>query len=85
MVVGSRDELEIDTWQALPALSITTVGANAVISWPSWATNFSLETSGTPQTTVSWISVTNNVVAIGDRVFLTNDPGTGAGFYRLRN
>ncbi len=86
MLAGSLDgsgQGEIDTWQALPALSLMLMGSNLVVSWPSRAGDFTPEASSTIAGGGSWTPQTG-AVPVGDRFFLTNAIRSTGEFFRLR-
>ena len=65
-----------------PLLSITRIGTNAIVSWPSPSTGYVLQTNNslTPGTWVNYEGI------VGDNGFLktqTNSPLTGKLFFRL--
>ncbi len=69
---------------SLPSLEIKIAGSQIVLSWPLWATNFTLEISGALGANASWIAQTNAVSAGFDQFVLTNQTGAASAFYRLR-
>ncbi len=54
-------------------------------SWPTWGSNFVLESSASPSGTNDWQAVTNAPVIVGDMFTVTNMMSGSAGFYRLRH
>jgi hypothetical protein len=54
----------------------------AVISWPSSATNAVLETT-TDLVAGNWAAVTNTVTIVGNSFVVTNSPGIDHAFFRL--
>ena len=68
---------------APPTLAISMSGSLTVLSWPTNAVGYGLQT--TPSLTLpTWQAVTNAPVIVGDRYVLTNAWPTPAGFFRLR-
>ncbi|MBI3415315.1 MAG: hypothetical protein HY043_08350 [Verrucomicrobia bacterium] len=65
------------------ALQITLLSNQAVVSWPSSATGFVLETTETLSSGGSWLPLTNGVVKVGNYSVLTNSVNATATFYRL--
>ena len=66
-----------------PTLQILSAGGLIVISWPSTATNYTLETSGTVNAVAPWTPLTSGISVSGTHCVLTNSPGAGTAFYRL--
>ncbi len=64
-----------------PKLSITPSGNSFVLSWPVAATGFSLEQASTFS---NWSPFPSTNFVVGDRYMVTNSPGTGPLFFRLR-
>jgi hypothetical protein len=69
---------------APPGLWPTTLGGQLVLRWPSWATNYVLETSGALGAGASWTAATNAVGLLGGSFFATNAITGASAFYRLR-
>jgi hypothetical protein len=67
-----------------PGLWPTTLGGQLVLRWPSWATNYVLETSGALGAGASWTAATNAVGLLGGSFFATNAMTGASAFYRLR-
>jgi hypothetical protein len=68
----------------IPSLQIASVANNQVIlSWPTWAYSFVLETSSTVSSGAVWTSLTNGVVTLANNFALTNNVGGSNAFYRL--
>ena len=57
---------------------------NVVVSWPSSATNYSLQTS-TNLPSGSWSDVLSGITTVGAKFVLTNSENSKAGFFRLRS
>jgi streptogramin lyase len=66
------------------ALDIAQLANQIVISWPLAASNFVLETASTLSADAAWTSLTNGIIASGERFTLTNATSQPSGFYRLR-
>ncbi len=64
------------------ALQITKVNNQAVISWPSSATNAVLETT-TDLVAGNWAAVTDTVNIVGNSFVVTNSPNIDHAFFRL--
>jgi hypothetical protein len=75
---------ELDGTLLTPTLQATPIGQQLVLSWPSYATNYLLETSTSFGPGSVWTPVTNSVTAQGDIAVLTNTPSAPAAFFRLR-
>jgi hypothetical protein len=70
----------------LPSLGITRAGTNVVVSWPGWATNFTLQSSTNLSASNSWQAVTNVPGASpGGGLAVTNSASGQGSFYRLRS
>ena len=66
-------------------LSIKLVNpSNVVVSWPSTATNYTLQTS-TNLSSGSWSNVTSGVTTVSTNYVLTNNVNSKAGFFRLQS
>ncbi|SPE54653.1 exported hypothetical protein [Verrucomicrobia bacterium] len=65
------------------SLQMTPVGNQVVLSWPSSASNFVLETSSLLSSDATWRAVTNGAVTVGDNFVLTNSADAPAAFFRL--
>jgi hypothetical protein len=80
LLVGGFWSLYALQTSGAPLLTITYSGNQAVVSWPSSFTGWTLQTNGNPGTT-SWVdyggAIVNNTV--------TNSPPTGNLFFRLIN
>lgn len=68
-----------------PSLQIASAANNQVVlSWPTWAYSFLLETSGAVTPGAVWTPLTNGVVTAGSDFVLTNNVSGANAFYRLR-
>jgi len=65
-----------------PRLEIARAGTNIVLSWPTNATGFSLQSTTNFSVTSLW-SVVSNTVVVGENYFVTNTIGGDRRFYRL--
>jgi YVTN family beta-propeller protein len=72
----------LDADGPLPSLQIAQAGGSAVINWPLSAAGFSLETATSLSST--WSNVDDPVVIANNFNFVTNPPGSGARYFRLR-
>jgi hypothetical protein len=66
-----------------PVLSIQSLAADVVLSWPTQASNFQLERALAIGNT-NWIAVTNSPVILADKFVVTNSVAASNNFYRLR-
>lgn len=73
----------LDGDEPLPRLQIAQAGGSAVINWPLGATGFNLETA-TSLASASWSNVNDPVEIVNNFNFVTNPPGSGARYFRLR-
>jgi hypothetical protein len=67
-----------------PALRMAMAARQLVLSWPTAATFFTLETSTSPDPTAAWSPVTNAPVTNGLSFLLPVQPGPTPAFYRLQ-
>ncbi len=67
-----------------PQLTIIRSGPNVILTWPTNATGFALQTSPNLDSPNSWIAATYSSVIVGDQYFLTNNISGSAQFYRLK-
>jgi hypothetical protein len=66
-----------------PSLSVQVAGGSVVLTWPSTAGGYALESMPT-LTGASWQAITNAPVLSADRYVMTNAVSGGSMFYRLR-
>jgi autotransporter-associated beta strand protein len=67
-----------------PRLNIQQLGNAAVLSWPSYYTNLTLQSSTNLGSASNWVNASGSAVVIGNQYWQTNSPISGAQFYRLR-
>lgn len=67
-----------------PPLHLATAGQQAVLSWPTYAFGFQLETTTNCADAASWSAVGGNPTVVGTANFLTNLIVDVLRFYRLR-
>ena len=67
----------------LPSLAIASAGNQIVLSWPTNAASFSLQ-SVTNLTSGSWSNVTSGIATNGSNYVYTNTPSGTVGFFRLK-
>jgi hypothetical protein len=66
-----------------PALSISQSGQNISLSWPAWATNYVLQSSGSLTPPASWNNATATAT-VSNGVSITTVPMSAqASYYRL--
>lgn len=70
------------TTDSRPSLSISPLGSQVLVSWPGWATNFTLQCS-TDLTTTNWITLTNTPALTGGQFQLPIAAMGAQAFYRL--
>ena len=69
----------------IPSLQIAPAANNQVVlSWPTWAYTFALETSSTVSPGAVWTPLTNGVVTLGGNFVQTNAVGGPNAYYRLQ-
>jgi hypothetical protein len=66
-----------------PTLNIQQVGNAAVLSWPSYYTNLTLQSSTNLGSSTKWVNASGSAVLIGNQYRQTNSPISGNEFYRL--
>ena len=87
------DELRVGTsWasvtppappEVIPTLSILPAGSQLLLSWPTNAPGFTLQTTPTLGSAESWADVPTTPALVGDQYVVTNTSPGGGGFYRL--
>jgi hypothetical protein len=70
--------------QTFPPLHLATADQQAVLSWPTYAFGFQLETTTNCSDAGSWSAVGGSPTVVGTANFLTNLIGDVPRFYRLR-
>ena len=81
-LLNDYTQKQINQYFLEPKLTISSAGANVVVSWPASASCFILE-STTSLSPASWTAVQTPAALVGTRYNLTVTP-TGTKFYRLR-
>src|SRR5262249_54473655 len=71
-----------ETASILPWLTITSAGANVIVSWPSWANAYGLQTSST-LTTPIWAPVSTQPALVGDHYQVLLPATKSNQFFRL--
>jgi hypothetical protein len=66
-----------------PSLQAQISGRNVIISWPGWATNYSLETANNFPAS-NWIPITNAPAIINSQNTVTNSITQPSQYYRLK-
>ena len=67
-----------------PTLNVRLVAAQPILTWPTNASGFTLETTTNLNLSSSWIGVTNTPAIIGAEWVLTNTTSVNAQFFRLK-
>jgi hypothetical protein len=67
-----------------PTLNILQSGSNAVLSWPWFYGDFTLQSSTNVALSSAWLEAGGTPVVVGNQYHQTNSPITGIEFYRLR-
>ena len=76
--------LSISTEAQVPSLTISSAGANVVLSWPSSAVGFTLQGASSLEGESPWTSLTNPApVVIGNQNVVTNAVSAPSMFFRL--
>ena len=74
----------LDYAPRLPSLKVKTTGDELILSWPTNATGFTLQSTLRLNPPVTWIEVTNAPALFGTQWTVTNTISAGDRFYRLR-
>ena len=69
---------------AAPALQARVSGKNFILSWPTSAADYVLETSTNLTTINSWTTVTDTLAIVNLQCLVTNQISGAARFYRLK-
>lgn len=64
-------------------LSVRLAGQKVLLSWPLVATNHYLQCATNLVSPIQWMSVTNQPVAVGNQLVVTNDSSLDTAFFRL--
>jgi len=67
-----------------PSLKIASVAPNVVVTWPSNATGFNLESATNLTPVITWSAVTNSVIVDGTNNSVTLSPNKANQFFRLK-
>ena len=67
-----------------PQLTISAVGANVLLTWPTNAAGFTLQTSSNLSPVANWVDSTNTPSIIADHYLVTDLVANRARFYRLK-
>jgi hypothetical protein len=69
--------------RVVPVLSITLQGTNLVLSWPSWAADYQLQSSPNLNAPVEWSPVTGVINPVDDELQVMLPVEGAASYYRL--
>ena len=67
-----------------PALRIVLAAGQVILSWPTTASNYVLETTSALGEEASWAAKTNGITITGNDYLVTNDVSSAPAFFRLR-
>jgi hypothetical protein len=67
-----------------PGLSVATIGTQIILSWPTGAVTYVLETTGSLTPPAVWKTAAQTPVVNGARTSVTLPDGSGNAYYRLR-
>jgi cyclophilin family peptidyl-prolyl cis-trans isomerase len=73
----------VSTASVPPTLSIIPAGAQNVVTWPAWATDYQLQ-SNTNLSSASWLTVSNFSSLVGYQSVVSNNTTGGDLFFRLK-
>ncbi len=74
----------LDYAPRLPSLKVKTMGHELILSWPTNAVGFNLQSTLRLNPPVTWIEVTNAPALLGAQWTVTNTASGSGQFYRLR-
>jgi hypothetical protein len=84
--IGGSDGSDIGAFElATPTLEIQRPGTSAIVSWPAYYGDFTLQSATNLSTATTWIAVAGAPAVVGDRFNVTNAPVSGTRFFRLKN
>jgi uncharacterized repeat protein (TIGR03803 family) len=69
----------------VPSLWIALANHQAVVYWPAWATNYTLQISTNLSSSGGWINVTSGIGIVGTNFVFTNTSTSQAAFFRLQS
>jgi uncharacterized repeat protein (TIGR03803 family) len=67
-----------------PSLSLLRIGDQLVLSWPTNAGGFTLQSAPDPSSSINWVDSSETPAAVADQYFVTNNVSGLAQFYRLK-
>ena len=67
-----------------PKLNLQQLGNSAVLSWPYYYTNLTLQSSTNLGSSNNWVNASGSAAIVGNQYRQTNSPIAGTKFYRLR-
>jgi hypothetical protein len=67
-----------------PKLNLQQLGNAAVLSWPYYYTNLTLQSSTNLGSSNNWVNASGSAAIVGNQYRQTNSPIAGTKFYRLR-
>jgi hypothetical protein len=68
-----------------PSLTIAQSGNHLVLSWPTNADGFTLQSAPSLDAAANWVDSTDQPAIVGDQYFMTNNISGAAQFYRLKH
>jgi hypothetical protein len=82
---GGGDGSDIGAFErGRPTLTIQQFATAAILSWPSYFGDFTLQSVTDIKASNSWANVAGTPVVVGSQNVLTNAPISGNRFYRLK-
>lgn len=66
------------------SLMLRPIGNEMILSWPTNAVGFALQSTPSLTPPVTWMDVTNPPAVVGGQFTVTNTPSGGTQFFRLR-
>ena len=70
--------------QPPPTLNLALLGTQLILSWPTNAIGFTLQSSSDLSSSANWVDSTNPPVIVAGQYVLTNTPSGAVRFYRLK-
>jgi hypothetical protein len=71
-------------WSVVPSLTISRAEQNVVLSWPTNASGFTLQSALNVNPPINWIDCTNVPAIVGTQCMVTNIASNAFQFYRLK-
>ncbi len=83
LYIADEGNSKIRMAQMVPSLHCVSGPGQVIVSWPTSAVGFVLETKTDPGPVGTWTPLTNNIVVSGTSCFYTNELSPNSAFFRL--